>query len=60
MAGQTLDTRTHSTTATCLSPLDPLKYAMLCSQAMAMIGDENFAPAAELSERACHLPDAHF
>ena len=52
--------RTHSTEAMKLSPLDPLKYAMMSSYSMSLIGDGEYAEAARWAEKACHLPGAHF
>ena len=43
-----------------LSPLDPLRYAMLASTAMAHIVREEFAEAIDWADRAARLPGAHF
>ena len=43
-----------------LSPLDPMKYAMMSTQAMGMVADGKVEAAASQVEKACHLPGAHF
>lgn len=58
--GNSAVAREHSSKAMRLSPLDPLKYAMISSYAMSLIGDGEYLQAAELFEKACHLPGSHF
>ena len=58
--GQTGDAKNHVIRAKKLSPLDPLKYAMMSSHAMSLIGEGEFAEASDMAEKACHLPGAHF
>ncbi|NNE82075.1 MAG: transcriptional regulator [Silicimonas sp.] len=58
--GRTSEAQEYSSRAMQLSPLDPLKYAMLSVHAKALIGEGDFAKAADLTEKACHLPGAHF
>ncbi len=58
--GQGEVARNHASQAMQLSPLDPLKYAMMSSYAMALIGDGAADEAAPLVEKACHLPGSHF
>ncbi|MEM9393359.1 MAG: winged helix-turn-helix domain-containing protein [Pseudomonadota bacterium] len=43
-----------------LSPLDPLSYAMLSTQSMAALEQEDFEKAAALAARAVQSPSAHF
>ena len=43
-----------------LSPLDPMKYAMMSTQAIGMVADGQVDAAASQVEKACHLPGAHF
>jgi TolB-like protein/Flp pilus assembly protein TadD len=42
-----------------LSPLDPLRYAMLSTQSLTLMGRGDFEGGARLSERAAHTPGAH-
>lgn len=42
-----------------LSPLDPLRYAMLSTRALSLIVQDRFGEAAQWSERAAHSPGAH-
>ncbi|MCB2061588.1 MAG: winged helix-turn-helix domain-containing protein [Novosphingobium sp.] len=42
-----------------LSPLDPLRYAMLATQSLSHIARGNFEEAAVLGERAARSPGAH-
>lgn len=42
-----------------LSPLDPLRYAMLATMALSKLGQENFETASELAKRAARSPGAH-
>lgn len=60
LAGNGEIAREQSDRAMSLSPLDPLKYAMMSSHGMSLIGDGRFGEAAEWIEKACHLPGAHF
>ncbi|MEM6636560.1 MAG: tetratricopeptide repeat protein, partial [Pseudomonadota bacterium] len=49
-----------SSTALSLSPLDPLRYAMLSTQSLAAMQDEDYDRAASLANRALQSPSAHF
>ncbi len=59
-SGQDQKAETFTTRAMKLSPLDPLKYAMMSSNAMSQIGNGDMEKAADLVEKARHLPGSHF
>jgi TolB-like protein/Flp pilus assembly protein TadD len=42
-----------------LSPLDPLRYAMLSTQSLTQMGRGDYEAGARLSDRAAHTPGAH-
>ena len=52
--------REGNSLAMTLSPLDPFRYAMLGTQTMSFINDENFETAAEWGLRAAQAPGAHY
>ncbi len=59
LAGQTTSARQDLLRALQLSPLDPLRYAMVSSQALGQIQLGDFAAAQELAVKAALLPGAH-
>lgn len=60
LSGAPTEGASASTTALSLSPLDPLRYAMLSTQSMAALQEENYEHAAQLADRAIQSPSAHF
>ena len=59
LAGRGQEGRTHVDLAMRLSPLDPLRYAMLATRALAHMALGEDAVAAEWAERAARSPGAH-
>ncbi len=59
-AGRHDDAVNNAAMAMRLSPLDPMKYAMMSTQALGMVADGQVEAAASQVEKACHLPGAHF
>jgi TolB-like protein len=49
----------HVELAMRLSPLDPLRYAMIGTRALAYMSTEDFADAADWAERSARSPGAH-
>jgi len=49
----------HVDLAMRLSPLDPLRYAMIGTRALAYMSTEDFADAADWAERSARSPGAH-
>jgi hypothetical protein len=45
--------------AVALSPIDPLRYAMLCTRALSHINRDDFAAARDWAERGAAAPNAH-
>ena len=60
LVGASSEAVSASSIALSLSPLDPLGYAMLSTQSMAALQQEDFASAAALACRAVQSPSAHF
>lgn len=58
--GESAVVREGNSLAMTLSPLDPFRYAMLGTQTMSFINDENFETAAEWGLRAAQAPGAHY
>ena len=59
-AGEAEAGRDKAAMAMRLSPLDPLKYAMMSCQALSLVNLGDYDAAADLAEKACHQPGAHF
>lgn len=59
LGGEGEGARPANMTAMSLSPLDPLHYAMLGTQAMSYINEGDFAAALDWAERAARAPGAH-
>ncbi|HVZ98738.1 MAG TPA: winged helix-turn-helix domain-containing protein [Caulobacterales bacterium] len=59
MLGSIRDSRSDIDTALALSPLDPLRYAMLSVRAFSHIVAGEFRQAAEWADRSAHSPGAH-
>lgn len=60
MQGESRSAHDGTSLAMALSPLDPLQYAMLATQAMAYIIDERFEEAAVWADRAVNSPGCHY
>ncbi len=60
MQGNGKTARVGNAHAMALSPLDPLQYAMMATQAMAYINDEKFEDAARWGDRAGRSPGCHY
>ena len=60
LMGQGSDVREGNKLAMALSPLDPLLYAMLGTQALSYIRDEQFDEAAAWGERGALAPGSHY
>lgn len=60
MKGEGGPAREENNIAMALSPLDPLYYAMLATQAMTFINEQKFEEAAEWAERAVMSPGCHY
>ena len=60
LMGQDGDVREGNQLAMALSPLDPLLYAMLGTQALSYIRDEKFDEAAKWGERGALAPGSHY
>jgi len=58
--GASAEGNSASITALSLSPLDPLRYAMLSTQSMAALLEEDYEQAAFLAASAVQSPSAHF
>lgn len=59
LAGQGAASRTANATAMSLSPLDPLRYAMLATHAMSYVNEGRFDEAVEWAEKSAQSPGAH-
>ncbi len=53
------DARVNTTRAMALSPLDPLRYAMLGSHAQSYLGEGNYAEASKWAVRGARAPGSH-
>lgn len=60
LAGKDGSMRDGSKLAMALSPLDPLLYAMMGSQAMSYMSEERFDEAAIWGQRAVQAPGSHY
>lgn len=59
LSGQGEQARPANLTAMSLSPLDPLRYAMLGTHAMSYLNEGRFEEALDWAERAARSPGAH-
>jgi len=59
LAGQADSGESDARLALRLSPLDPLRYAMICTCALSQIMQGNYEEAATLAQRAARSPGAH-
>lgn len=59
VCGEFEDGEKHAREALKLSPLDPLRYAMVGTVALARLGQGDLEKAAELGERSARTPGAH-
>ena len=60
LMGQNHDVREGNNLAMALSPLDPLLYAMLGTQALSYIRDQEFDQAVSWAERGVMAPGSHY
>ena len=60
LAGKDGSMRDGSNLAMALSPLDPLLYAMMGSQALSYMSEERFDEAASWGQRAVQAPGSHY
>ena len=60
LMGQSSEVREGNQLAMALSPLDPLLYAMLGTQAMSYLHNEEFDEAATWAERGATSPGSHY
>ncbi len=60
LGGDWDEAQTNLQRAIKLSPLDPLRYAMLTCSSLCLLGLGRVEEAAPIAEQACHLPGAHF
>lgn len=60
LSGRTALARLNTDVAMSLSPLDPMYYAMLATQALSWLGDDDPSAAASLADRSARLPGAHY
>lgn len=59
MAGRGADSNGHIDLAIRLSPLDPLRYAMLSTRALSLLLQDQYEEAVSWAERAAYSPGAH-
>jgi TolB-like protein len=60
LMGQSIEVREGNQLAMALSPLDPLLYAMLGTQALSYLHSEEFDQAATWAERGATAPGSHY
>lgn len=59
ISGRALEGQAHVDVALALSPLDPLRYAMLATRALSCVEKEDYGQAAHWADLAARTPGAH-